>query len=121
MELKRYGITRAQLRQGSQGPGGGNGDDHFQDMAGSRDFVIYLAPHKKLKGYAELKSFLEAQGCQVSLATDDRLLPGKGYQAVKVTHRGGLIPEVVLRRAHRWSHERNFIHRFFKPYPNVGT
>ena len=117
MNLRRYGITRGDLRQGSQGPGGGNGDDHFDEMTGSRELTIYLAPNKRLKGYVELRAFVEAQGCRMGQVEGDRLLPGKGYTAVRITCREGLIPEEVLRRAHRWAHRRNYLHRFFKPLP----
>ena len=115
MSLRSHGVTRAQLRQGSQGPGGGNGDDHFDELMGSRDLTIYLAPNKKLKGYADLKTFVEGQGCQIGLVTGDRLLPGPAYKALKITPHDGLIPEAVLRRAHRWAHQRNYLHSFFKP------
>jgi len=115
MDLGSHGISRAQLRQGSQGPGGGVGDDHFEQMAGSRDLYIYLTPNRKVKGYTELKGFLEEQGCQVQQAPDAPLMPGKRYAAIKVTFKGGLIPEPALRRAHRWAHQRNFLHSFFKP------
>jgi hypothetical protein len=119
MNLRGYGITRSQLRQGSQGPGGGNGDDHFEDMLGSRDLFIYLAPNRKLKGYAELKAYLEQQGCQLQPANNAPLLPGKGYQAIKITLPGELIPNLALRKAHRWAHQRNFLHSFFKPSPKA--
>lgn len=120
MSLRRYGITRAQLKQGSQGPGGGNGDDHFNELVGSRDLTIYLSPGKKLKGYAELRAYVENQGCEISHASDARLLPGKGYEAVKITRKDSLVPDAVLRRAHQWAHQRNYLHSFFKPYPSPG-
>ena len=115
MDLRKYGMTRDQLRQGSQGPGGGNGDDHVDELTGSRDLTIYLTPNRRLKGYAELKAFVEARGCRIGQVEGDRLLPGKEYTAVKVSCADGLIPEAVLRRAHRWAHQRNYLHSFFKP------
>lgn len=121
MDLKASGITRAALRQGSQGPGGGVGDDHFEEMVGSRDFFVYVTPNKRPKGYAELKAFLEGQGCQVRKATDAPLLPGKRYDAFKVTFQAGSIPDGALRKAHRWAHQRNFLHSFFKPYSNANV
>ena len=39
-----------------------------------------------------------------------------GYQAVKITISGLLIPDPVIKRAHRWAHQRNYLHSFFKPY-----
>ncbi len=83
--MSKYGITRAHLRLGSQGEGGGNGDDHFQDMAGSHHFVIYITPQRKTKGYAELKALAEAQDCHVQRVENDPLLPGKDYLALKIT------------------------------------
>ena len=88
-------------------------------MTGSRELTIYLAPNKRLKGYVELRAFVEAQGCRMGQVEGDRLLPGKGYTAVRITCREGLIPEEVLRRAHRWAHRRNYLHRFFKPLPGA--
>ena len=85
MGLRHHGLTRSQLRQGSQGPGGGVGDDHFQDMMGSRDLYLYITPNHKVKGYGPLKEFLEKQGCQVQLAPTAPLMPGKGYTAIKIT------------------------------------
>ena len=121
MRMSKYGITRAHLRLGSQGEGGGNGDDHFQDMAGSHHFVIYITPQRKTKGYAELKALAGAQDCHVQRVENDPLLPGKDYLALKITKpaKGSPIPEEVLRAAHRWVHKRNFLHSFFRPY--AGT
>ncbi len=119
MNLRDYGITRAQLRQGSQGLEGGRGDDHFRDLVGSRDFYIYLTPNRKVKGWAEVKTLAEAEGCEVRRAEDAPYVPGQRYGAVLITVHGGLIPEAVLRKAHRWAHQRNFLHSFFKPYANT--
>jgi hypothetical protein len=119
--LKGFEFTRAQLKQGSQGLLGGNGDDHFHEMTGSRDFVMYITPNKRAKGFAELKTALEEVGCEVRRIENDPLLPGKRYQAVKVTFKGETIPGSALQRVHRWAHQRNYLHSFFKPYvaPNA--
>ena len=108
-------MTKAQLQQGS-GKGSEVADEHFWEMAGSRDFYVYVAPHTKAKGYDVLKTYLEAQGCEARVSDDAPLLPGKGYKAVKITAGGGTIPDEALRRLHRWAHQRNYLHSFFKPY-----
>ena len=109
-------LNRSQSKAGSQGLGGGNGDDHFEDMIGARDLFIYLLVNRKLKGYSELKSFLEINGCVVEREEKPPLhLTGK-HEAIKITLPGELLPESVLRKVHRWAHQRNFLHSFFKPY-----
>ena len=114
--MRGFGFTRAQLKQGSQGLLGGNGDDHFREMTGSRDFVVYITPNKRPKGFAELKSALEEEGCEVQRVENEPLLPSNRYQAVKVTFKGEKIPDSALQKAHRWAHRRNYLHSFFKPY-----
>ena len=108
------GLTRSQLRMGS-GKGTAIADAHFDEVAGSRDFYIYVPPKAKVKGYEELKSFLLAEGCQVQVTENAPMMPGKGYKAIKVTIGAPVIPDPVLRRTHRWAHQRDFLHSFFKP------
>ena len=108
-------MTRAQMKKGS-GKGVEVAYEHFCEVVGSRDFYIYVAPHSKPKGYDGLKTFLQEQGCQVNVSNEAPMLPAKDFQAVKVTVTGGqLISEPALKRAHRWAHQRNYLHSFFKP------
>src|SRR5690606_22613522 len=90
-------------------------DAHFDEVAGSQDFYIYVPPNKKAKGYADLKAFLERAGCKVSVTENAPTLPAKDYKAVKVSTSGTVIADEALRRAHRWAHQQNFCHSFFKP------
>ncbi|MEX2598748.1 MAG: hypothetical protein WD533_03740 [Dehalococcoidia bacterium] len=114
MSPSEHHLTRSQLKIGS-GKGAEVADAHFDEMAGSRDLYIYVPPRAKVKGYDELKSFLQAEGCAVQVLEEAPMLPGKGYKAVKVSAATGIIPDPVLRRAHRWAHQRDFLHSFFKP------
>lgn len=107
-------LTRAQLKTGS-GKGTEIADAHFHEMVGSRDLYIYVPPKAKVKGYEEVKASLQSAGCEVQVSDNAPMLPGKGYRAVKVTTSGPPIPDEVLRRAHRWAHQRDFLHSFFKP------
>ena len=115
MTMNDRGMTRAQLRVGS-GKGVQVADEHFHEVAGSRDFYVYVTPHSKPKGYEELKSYLLAEGCEVQVSDEAPMLPAKGYKAVKVTASGKIISDELLKRAHRWAHQRNYLHSFFKPY-----
>ena len=114
MASNQHHLTRAQLRVGS-GKGTQIADAHFHEVEGSRDFYIYVPPKAKVKGYNELKTFLEGQGCQVNVSENAPMLPGKGYKAIKITTSERTLSELVLRRAHRWAHQRDFLHSFFKP------
>ena len=106
-------FTRRQFRQGS---GGGTGDDHVDEVLGSSEFFVYLTPNKQAKGYQGLKDYLEAMGCQVLYPADsEHRPPGLRYDGVKITNRGEVIPPAGLKRAHRWAHQRNFLHTFFRP------
>ena len=109
-------MTKAQLRIGS-GRGAAVADEHFYEMAGSRDFYVYVAPRTKAKGYDALKAAMVAQGYAVSVADEGPMLPAKGYKAVKITTTTtDTIADGALRQAHRWAHQRNYLHSFFKPY-----
>jgi hypothetical protein len=118
MTMNERGMTRAQLKTGS-GKGADVADEHFHEMVGSRDFYIYVTPHIKPKGYESLKAFLVNEGCQVDVSDEAPMLPAKDYKAVKVTAGGKIIADNVLKRAHRWAHQRNYLHSFFKPLNGV--
>ena len=108
------GMNRSRLREGS-GKGNEIADEHFHEVAGSRDFYIYVTPNRKAKGYEALRDWLRQTGCVVSVSDDAPLLPAKGYKAIKVTTAEPTLSDEALRRAHRWAHQRNFLHSFFKP------
>ena len=110
--LGDYGYTRRQLRQGG---GRGNGHDHLEDLLGSTELYIYQTPHRKVKGYDGLKMFIESQGCEV-IFTADSPPELSDYEAMRITQkRGEKIPDEVVKRAHSWAHNRNFLHSFFRP------
>ena len=116
MTMRDRGMTKAQLREGS-GKGTAIADEHFWQMAGSRDFYVYVTPRTKAKGYDALKASLERDGYAVSVAEDAPMLPARGYKAVKITTTTSeTISDEALRHAHRWAHQRNYLHSFFKPY-----
>ena len=105
-------FTREQLRQGG---GRGNGNDHFDELIGSTELVVYQTPNKKPKGFESLKTFLAASECELIFTLD---VPPelKSYEAFRITYKAGqTIPDGVLRRCHSWAHGRNFLHSFFKP------
>lgn len=112
MELRNYGIGKRDLRQGS---GRGNGSDHFEDLIGSTEFYIFQPGNQRPKGYESLKLYLESQGCEVMFTADAPPELGNEYESLRITHRGEQIPIPVLRRAHAWAHQRNFLHSFFRP------
>ena len=105
-------FTRGELRQGG---GHGTGDDHVDEVLGSTEFDIFITPNKRAKGYQTLSQFLESEGCQVTFPADSENRPGPRYQVVKITSYGKETSPSALRRAHRWAHQRNFLHSFFKP------
>ncbi len=112
MTLRDHGISRRDLRQGG---GRGTGDDHVDGMFGSTELFIYQTPNSKPKGYESLKSFLEAQGCEIAF-TGEAPPELRHYESMRITHgKAEPIPIPVLKRAHRWAHQRNYLHSFFKP------
>lgn len=115
-----HGMSRAKLREGS-GKGSEVADDHFHEVAGSQDFYVYVTPNRKAKGYEPLRDWLVAQGYAVSVSDDAPLLPAKGYKAIKVTTSDGVLSDEAVRRTHRWAHQRNFLHSFFKPLGSGRT
>jgi len=111
-------MTRAQLKTGS-GKGLGVADEHVHEVLGSRDFWVYVTPKSKPKGYEDLKAYLLEQGCMVDVSDTAPMLPAKGYKAIKITRVGENLTDDVVRRTHRWAHQRNYLHSFFKPYKSV--
>jgi len=120
MTMQDKGMTRAQLKIGA-GKGSEVAADHVHEVLGSRDFWIYVTPNSKPKGYDTLKSYLLAQGCNVDVSDTAPMLPAKGYKAIKVTdaNSGSVLSDDVVNRAHRWAHQRNYLHSFFKPYKSA--
>ena len=112
MDLGGQGIGRGQLRQGG---GRGNGNDHLEELLGSTELYIYQTPNRKVRGYENLKMFIEAEGCEL-IFTADAPPELRDYETMRITHtRGEKIPDAVVKRAHSWAHGRNFLHSFFKP------
>lgn len=108
------GVTRRELRQGS---GVDVDSEHIAEVLGSSEFYIYVPLNKRAKGLEALKQSLQTVGCAVEFPADSPLLPAEKYRAVKITNKGDEIPDPSLRRAHRWAHQRNLLHSFFKPTP----
>jgi hypothetical protein len=112
MRLRDYGIGKRQLRQGG---GRGTGNDHWEDLIGCTELYIYQPPGKKLTGYDTLKAYIEAEGCEI-IFTLDAPPELAQYETMRITHkRTQPIPPPVIKRAHSWAHQRNFLHSFFKP------
>jgi hypothetical protein len=118
MTMQDRGMTRAQLKTGS-GKGLDVADEHVHEVLGSRDFWVYVTPKSKPKGYEDLKAYLLEQGCMVDVSDTAPMLPAKGYKAIKITRVGENLTDDVVRRTHRWAHQRNYLHSFFKPYKSV--
>ncbi len=113
MSMRDRGFTRRDIRGGS-GAGAEVASEHFDEMIGTVELYIYRHPSKKIKGYAALKSTLEAQGCEVDLTAAGASPVGKGYETIRIANGGAEIPTPLLRRAHGWAHQRNFLHMFYK-------
>ncbi len=112
MSLSSSGMNRRQIRQGG---GRGTGSDHVEEMFGATELYIYQTPNSRPKGYQTLKTYLEAQGCEVIL-TAEKPPELSRHEAVRITHKEGEpIPTPALKRSHSWAHQRNFLHSFFKP------
>ena len=112
MNLGGHGIGRRQLRQGG---GRGNGNDHVEDLYGCTELYVYQTPNRKVTGYDSLKMFIEAEGCEI-IFTADAPPELSNYETMRITQRQGqAIPDAVIKRAHSWAHQRNFLHSFFKP------
>ena len=117
MKGDRRHINPAARRLGSNPRSGrSNADEHFPEMVGSSDFWIYLAQDTELKGYDELRKQVEAAGCTIRFAYDAPVNMGPAYQVVKISPREeALVPTELLKLAHRWAHNHDFLHSFFKP------
>ena len=111
MALGNHGFTRRQIRQGG---GRGTGDDHVDAIYGCTELYVYQSPNTKPKGYDSLKTFLEAEGCEVIYTTDTPPEFSR-HEALRVTAKGQRLPDRVVQRTHRWAHQRNYLHSFFKP------
>ena len=110
--LGDYGFNRRDLRQGG---GRGNGNDHLDELMGGTELYIYQTPNRKVQGYDSLKIFIESDGCEV-IFTADAPPELSNYETMRITHRKGeKIPDNVVKRAHSWAHNRNFLHSFFRP------
>jgi hypothetical protein len=114
---KSKGLSRKDRRGGS---GRDVDETHFDEVLGSLEFFVYVAPNTKPKGYETLRTFLESAGCSVVYPAEAPLSPGERYQAVKVTYQGLIVPARALRRIHKWAHQRNFLHSFFRPLTSSG-
>ncbi|MBL76248.1 MAG: hypothetical protein CL763_04945 [Chloroflexi bacterium] len=110
----KQGMNRSRLREGS-GKGKEIADEHFHEVAGSKDFYVYVTPNRKAKGFEQLRDWLRSQGYLVNVSDQAPLLPAKGYKAIKVTTSEPTLSDEAVKRTHRWAHERNFLHSFFKP------
>ncbi|MFQ6028900.1 MAG: hypothetical protein ACE5Q6_15560 [Dehalococcoidia bacterium] len=112
MNLGGHGIGRQQIRQGG---GRGNGNDHVSDLYGCTELFVYQTPNKRITGFESLKLFIESEGCEV-IYTADAPPELASYETMRITHRRAeKIPDAVVKRAHSWAHQRNFLHSFFKP------
>ncbi len=116
MDVKKYGFTRREIREGA----GGGASEHFEDLIGSSEFSIYRHPNSKIRGYEALKLFLTSQGCEVLHIAAGPTPVGQSYETVKITNKGQEIPIPVLKRAHNWAHRRNLLHLFYKKRAKSG-
>lgn len=110
--LGDYGYNRRDLRQGG---GRGNGNDHIDELIGSTELYIYQTPNRPVNGYEGLRLYIESEGCEV-IFTADAPPELSDYETMRITHKHGeKIPDAVVKRAHSWAHNRNFLHSFFRP------
>ena len=112
MSLRDQGFGRRNLREGG---GRGTGDDHLDSLYGSTELSIYQTPNTKPKGFESFKAFLEAQDCEI-INTHESPSELSRHETLRITHRkSDPIPIAVVKRAHRWAHQRNYLHSFFRP------
>ena len=112
MSLRDHGFGRRNLRQGG---GRGTGDDHVDSLYGSTELFIYQTPNTTPKGYETFKAFLEAQDCEI-INTHESPPELSRHETLRITHhKDEPIPIAVVKRAHRWAHQRNYLHSFFRP------
>ena len=117
---RQQGLTRRDIRKGGGVEGRDMGPEHYDEVLGSSEFFVYLTPNKAPKGYPDLKEYLESLGCTVEFPAQSALRPTERHQVVKITFQGLIIPDGGLRRAHRWAHQRNYLHHFFRPLIRPG-
>src|SRR5688572_26232400 len=110
---REFQVSRKDLRVGG---GRDVGPEHYDEVLGSSEFYIYVPPNGKLKGYKDIRSIMEAEGCQVEYPGYSSMTPNERYSVVAITRGGLLIPDTAILRAHRWAHKRNFLHSFWRPY-----
>ena len=113
MDIRKYGITRRELRGGA-GRGQDIASEHFHEMIGSTVLYIYRHPNRKIKGYGALKEYLESQEAEVVHVVDAQTPAGQSYETIRITSKGEQIPLHLLRRSHNWAHQRNLLHMFHK-------
>src|SRR5262245_44427095 len=115
---KKHGPIQPTPRPMGSNPASGrnNADEHYQELVGSSGFWIYLTPKIKVVGLERLKKQVEESGCTIDFALDAPVNLGPAYQQLKIwpVH-VQLIPEDLLKQAHRWAHRHDFLHSFFKP------
>jgi hypothetical protein len=108
-----FGVTRKNIRVG----GGRDVEpEHYDEVLGSSEFCIYIPPNVRMKGYDDLKAFLEGQGCVVEYPGYSEYTPNKSYSVIAITMAGQRMSDAALRKAHRWAHKRNYLHSFFRPF-----
>ena len=112
MSLRDHGFGRRSLRQGG---GRGIGDDHVDGLFGSIELSIYQTPNTRPKGFETLKAFVEAQDCEL-VFTHESPPELSRHETLRIkNNKGQPIPLAVVKRAHRWAHQRNYLHSFFRP------
>ena len=87
----------------------------MDEVLGCTELYIYQTPNTRPKGYSGLKTYLEAQGCEIIFTADGPPELSR-YETMRITHnRAEPIPDPAVKRAHSWAHQRNYLHTFFKP------
>ena len=108
------GASKRALRASSNR---GDGDDHLFEMEGAVRLTLFVPPNHRMKGYRELRTELEALGCQVVFPSSApaalRESPGPRFRAINIEALDG-IPDQALRAAHRWAHKRDLLHSFMR-------
>ena len=112
MSLRDHGFGRKSLREGG---GRGTGDDHVDGLFGSVELSIYQTPNTRPKGFETLKAFVEAQDCEL-VFTHESPPELSRHETLRITNnKDEPIPLAVVKRAHRWAPQRNYLHSFFRP------
>ena len=112
MSLRDHGFGRKSLREGG---GRGTGDDHVDGLFGSIELSIYQTPNTRPKGFETLKTFVESQDCELVFPHESPPELSR-HETLRITNnKDEPIPLAVVKRAHRWAHQRNYLHSFFRP------